>query len=144
MLTAFIGMDGSFYKPGVCVVGKKWHPDWQAIWPAAVVEATPNGSSHPETFAVHLKECLLDVFDNDGRGDASKVLIMDTGGGSGLHVSPEITLLCMQHNIRPWVLPSYTAKALMALDQTPHGQCESEWATQRRRWAWEPTKGATY
>ncbi len=57
-----------------------------------------------------MKEAWYDKLDNHSK-KAWKVLVLDTGGGSLVHLDTNFTLFCMLHLIRPLFLPPYHTKA---------------------------------
>lgn len=63
------------------------------------------------------------------------VLIMDSGGGTFLHVSPELALTCHRHNCRIFILPAHGTAAMCSLDQDVHKFFAAEWARFKSRWA---------
>ena len=63
------------------------------------------------------------------------IILMDSGGGSYMHISVATALLCDRYNAHPFVLPAYCTKALMPLDMTPHAVMSKKWAEFKRAWA---------
>jgi len=50
---------GEAAPPAVVLSGSQWHPDWKAIWPAAVCAATPKGSFNGELFVQLIAETFV-------------------------------------------------------------------------------------
>ena len=71
--------------------------------------------------------------------DGPLILILDSGGGSWLHVSIATVLLCHRYGAFPYILPSYTTKCLMPLDQQPHAIMSARWAEFKRAWSRQET-----
>lgn len=63
------------------------------------------------------------------------ILLMDTGGGSYLHLSVEVALLCQRNCVDVYVLPSYTTKACSPLDQQPHSVMSTLWSGFKAAWS---------
>ena len=63
------------------------------------------------------------------------LLLMDGGGGTYLHISPELSALCLREGVRIFLIPPYGTKALCALDQDVHKHIAAEWAQFKACWA---------
>lgn len=60
------------------------------------------------------------------------VLLLDTGGGSLCHLSPEFTIACEAKRIRPVFFPPYSTSAVCAADQHPNRAAQVAWCSKRR------------
>lgn len=60
------------------------------------------------------------------------ILLIDSGGGSLCHLSPEFTVACAARSIRPIYFAPYTASAVCPADQDPNSQCEIHWDKLRK------------
>ena len=65
--------------------------------------------------------------------DKQKVMLMDTGGGSLVHMSPEWTQWAFWRSTRPKHLHSYLTKAFMPCDQEFHRRVAKGWGEWRVR-----------
>ncbi|CAE7239768.1 unnamed protein product [Symbiodinium natans] len=63
--------------------------------------------------------------------DEALVLVLDSGGGSHIHLSPTFTMACVAKNIRPLFLPPYTTNAVCPADQDPSAEAELRWEALR-------------
>ena len=63
------------------------------------------------------------------------VLVLDSGGGTFLHMSPRFIQAAHVH---PFFLPAYTTRCLCALDQTAHSEMSKLWSQFQQLW---PQKG---
>jgi hypothetical protein len=129
----FIALDGSSQGPGVICSGKMVNTNWPVIWPGASFAVGPEGSCTTQIFAKFLKEAWLDHLSPE-QLQSPKVLILDSGGGALLHLSPRIYKLFKEFQVWPYYLASYCTKALMPLDQVVHSECQRLWTKFRLKW----------
>ena len=120
---------GTPLKPYIVVQAGSWNENLRTLWPdCAGMENSERGSFSSASFLRAMMSVLK------GRTDKTKptVVVMDTGGGKiGLHLSLELALWCEEHNVHPFILPPYSGKHLMTLDQEPHRMMESAWCDLR-------------
>ena len=64
------------------------------------------------------------------------VVILDSGGGSFLHLSPKLLKVALDFNLRPFYLPAWTTKALMPLDKGMHSTMARVWKQFRQQWSY--------
>ena len=120
---------GGLYSPAyVVMTGTSHMRAWKETWPEAHVSATPSGGM---TAALWTQYVLL-FHDwlrttHDMKATEPVVLIIDSGGGSLIHLSTDFTMLCWARNLRPFVLPPYVTSALMPNDQQPNALAEKRW-----------------
>ncbi|CAK9017252.1 DDE-1 domain-containing protein [Durusdinium trenchii] len=87
------------------------------------------------SFVFFLEQCLIKPA-RERYPDTSipLILILDSGGGSNLHISVSMALLCHRHNIMPYVLPAYTTAACCPLDSNPHSTMSKLWSGFKAAW----------
>lgn len=84
-------MRGAALPVGVIVPQKRLHESFQRIWPEAFFFANPGGSQTASSFITMLEQCCLKPLRTQWPNREDKCLLMlDTGGGSHLHVSPSV------------------------------------------------------
>ena len=113
---------GELGHPTVCVAAKTVDTAWAVLWPEADVYPTPKGSFTAEIFTEALAKY---VQQKRNAGETRPyVLILDSGGGSLIHLCPRFSLVCMKLDVYPfYTYPNCTA-VLMALDQAPNRRAE--------------------
>ena len=115
------------------VQGTTFSEAWAKIWPEAAVRATARGSMTAELFVEFTLRWERYVRqDLKVSRDKELILLLDSGGGSLLHLSPDFTLACFSKKIRPLFFPPYSTSALCPADQAPNAQAELLWDKKRR------------
>lgn len=88
---SFLPMRGAALPVGVIVPQKRLHESFQRIWPEAFFFANPGGSQTASSFITMLEQCCLKPLRTQWPNREDKCLLMlDTGGGSHLHLSPSV------------------------------------------------------
>ena len=82
------------------VAGRRLNAKWSTLWPSAVFESSPEGLCTAEILCPLLWDAWLSRLPPADL-DSEKVLILDTGGGSLLHLSVPIYKLLKRWRVRP-------------------------------------------
>ncbi len=129
-------LDGSSLKPGVIIPFKRIHQSMEGIWPECVLYCHENGSQTAESWVSMFQRCFLEPL-RARFPDESKplLLICDSGGGSWMHVSISIAVLCKRFNAFVFVLPAHCTCALCPLDQSPHSVMSTRWSEFKQAWS---------
>ena len=91
---SFLPMSGAALPCGVIVPQKRLHESFERIWPEACFFANPGGSQTAASFITMLEECCLKPLRERWPNREDQCLLMlDTGGGSNLHLSPSVMVL---------------------------------------------------
>ena len=134
-LTSFVSVSDRRYPVGCVVPTKTVHPDMQKMFPRSVIYPNPSGSTTAAIFSEFVLQCmLLPAREHIASGQAL-VLVLDSGGGQWLHLSPRLLQLCLKHNCRLFYLPAYTTRALCPLDMNIHSEMARLWAAFKAAWA---------
>ena len=128
--------DGQYFPEGVVVPFSKTLPAMSTCWPTAAIRANPSGSVTSDIFGEFVERCFLDPIRIVEPDCAREVLlIMDGGGGSYLHITPELAAVCLRRGCRIWLISPYGIKALCSLDQDLHKYWSQEWGRFKASWA---------
>jgi hypothetical protein len=120
---------------GVVVSGKTVDPQWQEAFPLGKFQAHESGSVTARTFVWFVEQCCLFPMQERLGPGVPFILMLDSGGGSWMHLGVELSILCHRYNCKLFYLPAHTTKALCALDQTPHATMARLWALTKHDWA---------
>ena len=132
----FASAAGEVAPPAVVVSGTMWHPDWQKIWPEAVVTASPRGSFTGEIFVKLAAETFIYHIRIVKKMKGWVVLLIDSGGGNlGMHLTMEFALLMSKNQVDVFALAEYHTKALMPLDRDPHREMQLDWGRARQEFS---------
>lgn len=107
-------------------------------WPASddvFIRCNKTGSTNADIFADFLEKAFARKARRRIPQAKQIVLCLDSGGGGWLRLSPEMTAVCLKYNLRPWFLPPWTTKALMALHQSSHSSMAAQWSSFKKEWA---------
>ena len=132
---SFVSASGEAAPPAVVATGTLHQPDWEKIWPEATFACNPKASvTGPlwveltaSTFVKHIRQVK--------KIEGWVLLIIDSGGEQGLHLSMEFTLLMYRNQIEVVALAEYFTKALMPLDRDPHREMKLGWSALRTDFA---------
>ncbi|CAJ1436557.1 unnamed protein product [Effrenium voratum] len=133
-LLPFVSVGGDVGPANIIMSGTSRMKAWDAVWPSANIAATEHGSCTAKLFTEFVvlweKHCrdVLKV-----PREQQLVLLCDSGGGSLIHMSVELTLVAHQLGIRLCILGPYLTRALMPLDQLPNAAAERAWENCRRQ-----------
>ena len=90
-LCSWLPMRGPPLPPGIVVPQKRLHESFQRLWPGANFWANPGGSQTACSFVEMLERCCLQPLrERYPNTDDRCLLLLDTGGGSHLHVTPSV------------------------------------------------------
>ena len=103
-------------------------------WPEAIFAGNQGGSTTNEIFCLFMERCFLKPMREIVDVSLPLILLLDSGGGTWLHLSVKFIGLCCKYNCRPRFLEAYTTRALCALDQTVHSQMAQQWKEFKRSW----------
>lgn len=136
-LCSFLPLAGSSYPVGIVCPTKRVHPDFSVACPGAYFWGNEGGSNTSESFAYFVQECFGKVAREQHHipEDNALCLVLDSGGGSLLHLSVGLVQVCLKLNIRLFYLPSYTTRCLMALDQNAHQSMSDSWKKFKQHWS---------
>ncbi|CAE7565729.1 unnamed protein product, partial [Symbiodinium sp. CCMP2592] len=129
----FLSLGGHCSPPSVVVSGTVYSKQWETVWPEAAIRATPKGAMTGELFVQYTirwanwVRAELEVEETQ-----PLVLLLDTGGGSLIHLTPGFTIACEAKNIRPVFFPPYATAAVCPADQDPNAQAELRWDALRK------------
>ena len=134
---SFLPLAGSPFPVGIVTPTKRVHPDFSVACPSAVFWGNEGGSNTSESFAYFVQECFGKVSREQRKipQDKALCLVLDSGGGSLLHLSVPLVQVCLKANIRLFFLPSYTTRCLMALDQNSHQSMADSWKKFKQHWS---------
>ena len=114
--------------PAVVISGGAFQKGWRSLWPEAEIRATSKGSMTAELFceftvrwANHVRSSLAIA------QEQALLLLLDSGGGSLIHLSPDFTIACEAKTLRPLYFPPYSTAAVCPADQDPNAQAERVW-----------------
>lgn len=127
---------GQPLPPGVICPFKKVNVHWQEAWPSAFFYSHESGSQTPQTFTDQVLNCFL-IPMRERWPDLKQrlVLLMDSGGGSLLHLTAETAVLCHRYACDIYLIPSYCTKAMCALDQQPRARMSLQWSSFKRQFS---------
>ena len=127
-LLPFVSLAGDCSPPYIFVKGTAKMHAWSTVWPSASVMATENGSCTAAWFVQ-----VLGLFGQFVREDLKVnpqlpvVLLLDSGGGGQLHITPEASLVAEHFSIRLFFFRKNMTPAVCALDQRPNQEAEKRW-----------------
>ena len=117
-VASFLPVSGPPPKVAVILPSVRIPAQGATLWPEAELFSSPDtGSMTTALWPSVLHRCLPAP---EGGRARPLVLVMDSGGGGLLHLSPSMLVVCHRQGIRPFALPPHTTRALCALDQVPH------------------------
>lgn len=91
---SWLPMRGPALPCGVIVPQKRLHQSFERIWPGALFFANPGGSQTASSFITMLEQCCLRPLRSRWPNREDKcLLLLDTGGGSHLHLTPSVMVL---------------------------------------------------
>ena len=135
-ICSFLPLAGESYPLCIVTPTKKVHPDFAVACPSAFFWGNPGGSNSSTSFAYFLNCIGQHAREQKGIPLAQEmVIVLDTGGGALLHVNTDIMRVAMAWRLRLFFLPSYTTRALMALDQHVHQVMSSSWKAFKQQWS---------
>jgi hypothetical protein len=124
-LAPFVNLLGDVAPPFVFVSGSAKQKAWADIWPKATVIATEKGSITTTWFVQ-----ILGLFGRHCRETLkispaqSIILLLDSGGGSQLHISADASLIAEVWGLRLFLFGRYMTPAICPLDQHPNKEAE--------------------
>ena len=127
-LLPFVSMSGKVSPPSLCVQGSVYCKSWTTMWPEAEIRATPKGAMTGELFCqfcIRWERWVRESLDIPRPTEL--LLLLDSGGGSLIHLTPEFTIFCDAASVRPFFFPPYATAACCPLDQAPNMVCELRW-----------------
>lgn len=119
---------------GVTVPTKSANDLMRQLFPEAKMQGNAGGSNTTSIFNYFVAECF-EVIREVVPQHKPVVLILDSGGGSWMHLSLNFVGLCLKYNIRPYFLRAYLTRALCALDQEPHSSMSRLWCDFKQKWS---------
>ena len=131
----FMPCSGERYPAGVVVSTARIHESFPKLFPCGIVRANKGGSVTSEIFNEFFMEAFAKVARERLGNDKPLVCILDSGGGSWLHLSPSLVRVAVAYGVRPFFLPAYTTRACMPLDQTAHACMAELWASLKQQLA---------
>ena len=131
-VASFLPVSGPPPKVAVILPSVRIPAQGATLWPEAELFSSPDtGSMTTALWPSVLHRCLPAP---EGGRARPLVLVMDSGGGGLLHLSPSMLVVCHRQGIRPFVLPPHTTRALCALDQVPHATMGALWGAVKKAW----------
>ena len=135
-ILSFISLDPTVQLPvGLIAPLAKTNKTMEEAAPGCIVAASSTGSMTAAIFPVMLETCFLKPVREQIPMDEPLVILMDSSGGSWLHISIEAVLLMHRYNCHAYILPACSTKALCALDQNPHAAMSAKWRSFKQQWA---------
>ena len=95
---------GARYPTGVIVPTSRLHESFQGLFPNSHIFANPGGSTTSEIFSEMMMRCLAVPAREVIPKEQPVVVILDSGGGSFLHLSPKLLKVALDFNLRPFYL----------------------------------------
>jgi len=127
-LTSFLTLTGTPPLPvGVVTPTSRTNEEFGNVFPRAIFQANKSGSTTADIFTYFFVECYCKPMRQTVDISKPLILVLDSGGGSFLHLSPRLVAAALGWNIYPYYLPGYTTKALCALDQNCHQDMSAKW-----------------
>ena len=102
-LLPFVSMSGKVSPPSLCVQGSVYCKSWTTMWPEAEIRATPKGAMTGELFCqfcIRWERWVRESLDIPRPTEL--LLLLDSGGGSLIHLTPEFTIFCDAASVRPF------------------------------------------
>ena len=130
---SFSPLSGDYFEPGVIIPTARMHPVFNQLWPGATILCNPGGSNTADLFC-HILEAFARKARETIPQHEAIVLILDSGGGSWLHLSVRMVSISIKYNIRPYFLRPYLTKAICSLDQNPHATMAFMWKAVKVEW----------
>ena len=124
-LLPFCSLKGDCAPPFVFVKGAAEMKSWKQVWESATVMATENGSCTTALFTQ-----VLGLFGKFVREElriaagSSVAVLMDSGGGAQIHISPEASLIADTFGLRLFFFRKNMTPAVCSLDQRPNLEAE--------------------
>lgn len=133
-LTSFVPLSVRRYPVGVIVPTKTYHSSFSDFFPNSVIYTNPGGSTTAHIFTELFRQCLVVPARQHIPADQPIVCVLDSGGGAWLHLCPRLLQICVRNGVRPFYLPGYTTRALMALDMNIHSTMARLWSDFKAAW----------
>lgn len=133
-LTSFVPLSARRYPVGVSVPTKTYHSSFSEFFPNSVIYPNPGGSTTAHIFTELFRQCLVVPARQHIPADQPIVCVLDSGGGAWLHLCPRLLQICVRNGVRPFYLPGYTTRALMALDMNIHSTMARLWSDFKAAW----------
>ncbi|CAE7253259.1 unnamed protein product, partial [Symbiodinium sp. CCMP2456] len=113
-------------KPFVAVKGKVSMRAWADVWPGARIVPSDEGSITTSSFVHFLAEFGAWIR-NDLQlpKERQVLLLLDSGGGSQIHISADASLVAEHFAIRLWFFAANTTAAFCSLDQDCNAAAEA-------------------
>ena len=121
------------YGIGLVVPTSRIHESWPQ-GDSILIRCNKSGSTTAEMFAEFLEKAFAQKARKHIPMHLPIIVCLDCGGGSWLHLCPKMVAVSLKYNLRPWFLPAWTTKALMALDQAVHSNMAAQWASFKKEW----------
>ena len=132
-LTSFAPLSGRRYPVGVIVSTSREHDTWKNL-EGLEVRANRGGGTTSALFAEFTKVCMAKPAREHIAPDKPLVLLLDSGGGSWVHLSGAFLRTCLQANVKPFFLPAWTTKAMMPCDMNIHETMARLWREFKQAW----------
>ena len=134
-LTSFLPCcdSDSKYGIGLVVPTSRVHEAWPQS-DSVLIRCNRSGSTNADIFAHFLEHAFAKKAREQIPLDLPIIVCLDSGGGSWLHLSTKMVAVSLKYNLRPWFLPPWTTKGLMALDQAVHANMASMWSQFKKQW----------
>ena len=134
-VTSFLPASGRVYPAGLIASTTCVHDNFKELFSTGPVYSNPGGCTTAAIFADMVQACLAKPARQFIPESSSIILLLDSGGGSFLHLSPSFLLVCLRWNIKPYYLLAYTTKALMPLDMHCHSTMARIWSELKKCWS---------
>ena len=105
------GMEASHLPVGMVVPFSKTTQAMETCWPGSCIRANQSGSITSSIFAEFVETCFVLPMRSCVPANQELLLILDSGGGTFLHLSPELAIMAEKHRCRLFLLPAYGTKA---------------------------------
>ena len=132
-LTSFVPLSGRRYPVGVIVSTSRERQSWQDL-KGLEVRANRGDGTTSAILAEFTNTCLAKPAREHIAPDKAIVLLLDSGGGSWVHLSGAFLRTCLQANVKPFYLPAWTTKALMPCDMNIHETMARVWREFKQAW----------
>ena len=124
-LLPFVSLSGTCAPPFLIAKGGATLKAWKDIWPSATIVPSDSGSCTTSLFSQFLGLFGRYIRETCGVDKTLPiVLILDSGGGSQIHISPEASLIADIYGVRLFFFGRNMTPAVCPLDQRPNAEAE--------------------